>query len=191
MSIVTTTTTKPDTTVHRRHGDWQTLSHKHILSSRSKPFAWGTNDCCTSVCSHIEAITGVDVYKEFRGTYDDAKSALVFIHKITGGSTVEDAADYITKEFAIPELKSPLFAQRGDVVLYDHPIGDGKTEPTLGIVDLNGQYGLFTGENGMLRIPVAKCRRAWRIGAVHPNGVEVKKSDTVTDTGTSTTKGDK
>lgn len=169
-----TSPAKPTPSIHRRHDGWQSLSHKHYIGSRHTPFAWGTHDCCTTVCDHIEAITGVDVYAEFRGTYTDAASAVASIHKITGGSTVEDAANYVTAKFSIPELLSPLFAQRADVVLYDHPIEGGKTEPTLGIVDLTGQYALFTGETGRLRIQLSKCRRAWRIGATHPNGRELK-----------------
>jgi hypothetical protein len=147
--------------------------HHHIKAKKQAPFDWSTHDCCTWVADHIQLVTGVDLYTEFRGTYHDAKSAFVAIHRITGKKTVEDVADYVFDQAGIPELASQHYAQRGDIVCYDQVV-DGKTEPILGVVNLCGQLALFVSEAGLLRIPVAECRRAWRVGGVHHARKELK-----------------
>lgn len=164
----------PDPHVGRRHDHWQTLMHRHIKEKREKPFVWGQHDCCTWVADHIKAVTGVDLYQEFRGQYTDAKGAFLAIRRIAGGATVEDAADYCFRKYGVLELKHPGWATRGDIVLYDQRDGDGNNEPILGVVNLDGQVGLFVTDHGFLRYPVAKCRRAWRVGGVHPHRKELK-----------------
>ena len=67
----------PDPNVGRRHDAWPELMHEHIKSKRDASFAWSTNDCCTWVADHIQLVTGVDLYTEFRGLYHDSKSAFV------------------------------------------------------------------------------------------------------------------
>lgn len=157
----------PAPSVGRRNDDWDMSFHKAIQARRSQPFAWSVNDCCTWVADHIKTVTGVDLYTEFRGTYTDAKSAFVSIHRITGKKTVEDVADYVFGKAGIPELMNTNHASRGDIVCFDQVQTDGKSEPILGVVNLCGQVALFVSQSGLQRIPVSQCRRAWRVGGVH------------------------
>jgi hypothetical protein len=85
--------------------------------------------------------------------------ATKIIRKVTGGATVEHVAEHVTKQHDIPELPSVLFAQRGDIVLFD-----GAEGPALGVVHLSGKHALFVGEGGLQKVEIKKCRRAWRLG---------------------------
>jgi hypothetical protein len=141
-----------------RHGNWQSLLQKHLESQRDLPFVWSEHDCSMFVADVILAHTGVDIAAEFRGKYTDAASAKEVIHTVTGGSTVEDAAAYVAKQHGMKELTSVLYAQRGDMVILDTEEG-----PAVGIVHLNGQHAVFVAQDGLHKVEVTKCRRAWRV----------------------------
>lgn len=130
------------------------------------PFAWGSNDCARFVCDAIQAMTGEDVFAEFRDKYTTKVGAARAIKSVCGGSTFEDAIVYVTKKFAMQEIPHVNFAQRGDVVLFD-----GEEGPALGIVYLNGKDAIFVSPAGLKRIPVARCRRAWVVGTPAHLGV--------------------
>lgn len=143
-----------------REHNWELLLHNYIDSKRSVEFAWGVSDCALFVCDGIQAMTGTDVAGEFRGKYSDQAGAVATIKSVTGGSTVEDAAVYIAQQNAMKEWGGPLYAQRGDAVLFDTP----DQGPALGLLYLDGKSALFVGRNGLQRMPAKKCRRAWRVG---------------------------
>jgi hypothetical protein len=143
----------------KRKHSWPEDLHKFLHEHADKPFTWGSHDCALFVCNWIENATGVDVAAEFRGQYKTKLGAAKIIRKVTGGESVEHVAEHVTKQHGIPELPSPLFAQRGDVVLFD-----GAEGPALGIVHLTGKHAIFAGEGGLQKIELNKCRRAWRLG---------------------------
>jgi len=143
----------------KRIDTWDMALHEHVESRVGKPFEWGSNDCALFVCDGIQAMTGTDVAGDFRGKYTDQAGALATIKAVTGGSSVEDVAVHVTAEQGMAELKTVLLAQRGDVVLFD-----GSDGPALGLVYLNGTHAVFVGPDGLRRLPISKCRRAWRVG---------------------------
>ena len=145
--------------------------HQHVKQHSKAPFRYGELDCCLWAVSHIQAITGIDVGGDFRGKYSTKKSAFALIKKVTGGTTVESVVDFVTAKFGMPELAHVNFAQRGDIVTF---VQDG--QPCVGIVHLDGKNALFVAENGLNKIEVSKCSRAWRVGATHPANGEVKGS---------------
>jgi hypothetical protein len=106
----------------------------------------------------IKEITGIDVADDFRNKYHDEKSAYALIKKVTGGSTVEDAAAYCAQKHGLQELKSPLFAQRGDLVV----LKDGDNI-IAGVVHLNGRHVAVAAEQGMKVKDVREILRAWRV----------------------------
>ncbi len=127
------------------------------MRKQRNPFR-GTNDCSLFVADAIVAITGADVATDYRGKYDSKESAFLLIRQLTGGSTVEDVAEH---EFPKHDFKEVpvLFAQRGDAVLLD-----GDEGLALGIVHLDGKHALFVSTNGLNKIELSKCKRAWRVG---------------------------
>ena len=142
----------------RKH-DWELHLHEYELSKRGLPFRWGDNDCALFVCDGIHALTGVDVGGEFRGKYSSLASAIVTIREVTGGTSVENVAEHIASQYGLAELPTVKYAQRGDAVLFD-----GAEGPALGLVYFNGTHAMFVGPEGLRRVPVKSCRRAWRIG---------------------------
>jgi hypothetical protein len=143
----------------QRNHSWPEDLHMFIEARKSEPFSWGINDCCTFTADAILAMTGVDTAAEYRGkTYTTEAAAFAELHAICAGATVEDAAVYAANKYGMTALPSVLFAQRGDLVLLSGPDG-----LALGIVYLNGKEALFVAPDGLHRIPVKTCTRAWRV----------------------------
>ena len=142
-----------------RQKHWATRSlHSFLVDNANTKFQWGTWDCALMCADGIEAMTGVDIAADFRGQYHDEASALEAIKTITGGTTVEDAAAYCSAKHGLVELKHPLMAQRGDLVVLED---SGRV--IAGLVHLNGRHIVVAGESGLKRIPITSVKRAWRI----------------------------
>lgn len=140
---------------------WATRElNDHIVSRATTPHTFGENDCCTFAADGIKAMTGVDIAEDFRAVgYTTELGALKAIKKVTGGSTVEDAAVYCAKKYNLAELEHPLKAQRGDLVLVEQAEG-----LLLGLVHMSGTCVVAPGEQGLRRIELTSIKRAWRIG---------------------------
>jgi hypothetical protein len=160
---------------------WQEILHTYLLRRQNEFFSWGTMDCCLFACDAILEITGVDLAIDFRGKYDDLRSAVRTMHafvaqypshqlvefELEGISVeeqdlVESVAHVIASVNGIEEVPL-LMAQRGDVVLLDSPMGKG-----LGILGLRGTHVHSTGPDGIVDIPLQECHRAWRIPKFAP-----------------------
>jgi len=110
-------------------------------------FEWGTNDCCMFVVNVVEAITGVDHGKPYRG-YKTAKGAASRLLKHDG---VEGIA---TKQFGEP--KKPLLAKRGDVVSF-------KTNGEIALGICIGDKIAAISEAGLITLSMRKAINAWSI----------------------------
>jgi hypothetical protein len=122
------------------------------------PFVWGSNDCALFAADGIKAITGIDIAADFRGQYTTQLGALAAIKKITGGSTVADAAAYCAaKNPLFVKLEHPLMAQRGDLVIATN--GDGG--PIAGLIHLTGSQVVTVSENGLFTLPITSVTAAW------------------------------
>ena len=142
-----------------RKPEWQELLHSFLVANVKQPFAWGTWDCALFSANAIQSFTGVDLAADFRGKYTDEAGAMATIKTVTGGITVEDAAVYAAKQHGLVEWKTALFAQRGDLVLYQ-----GSEGLAAGIVHFNGIHCLFVTPTGLHKIPLRQCKRAWKVG---------------------------
>lgn len=147
----------------QRHQHWATRSfHEFLRGRRAAPFAWGTNDCALFAADAIQAFTGVDIAAEFRGVdgkpaYTDEASAMALIAKVTGGSTIEDAAAWCAEKHGLVEWSNPLFAQRGDLVLVENA---GRL--ISGVVHLCGHVAAMA-ESGHVRLNISAVRRSWHV----------------------------
>lgn len=138
---------------------WQTRHfHKFLLARARMPFSWAENDCCTFAADAILSFTGVDIADDFRGKYKDKKTAFRLIKKVTGGDTVADAAAYCATKYGLTELPTPLFAQRGDLVLVEEA-----GELIAGVVHLNGRHIVVVGEDGLKMKSIKESKKAWRV----------------------------
>lgn len=138
---------------------WATREFNQFLLDQEKvPFQWGVSDCCLMAANAIQSFTGTDLADDFRGHYSDDVGAFALIRKLTGGSTVEDAAAYCAAKHGLVEWRSPLLAQRGDlVVLLD------AGQLVAGVVHLNGRHIITIGARGLKRFPLTAAKRAWKV----------------------------
>ncbi len=145
-----------------RREDWAERLHALIESRKTAPFAWGAHDCCLWVCDCILTMTGHDPAAEnFRGQYSDALGAARLLKKLGGVEAIAEKQCAAAGFAAVPVA----FAQRGDVALAD--LGDanaptGTKSPALGIVESG--HGVFPVAVGLQWVPLALCRRTWRVG---------------------------
>lgn len=118
-----------------------------LMLGQVGPFEWGTNDCCMFAVSAVEAITGVDYGKPYRG-YKTQRGAATRLLKAGG---VEAIA---TK--ALGEPKSRKLAKRGDVVslFSDEQI-------SLGVCI--GDKIAAVSDNGLVLIPMNQAINAWSV----------------------------
>lgn len=138
---------------------WATRPYHEFLLARAKmPFAWGQNDCALFAADGVLAITGVDIAAEFRGKYSDERSAFAAIKQVAGGSTVADAAAWCAEKHGLAELKFPLMAQRGDLVVFQNG-----ANLIAGLVHLNGRHMVSVAESGAVRFSITEVKRAWRV----------------------------
>lgn len=172
MSTAPTTTpaaTTPATTTStpklKRSTTWLTRElDTYLRETASKPFAWGSNDCCLFAANGIESMTGVDIADDFRGKYTDQASAFALIKTVTGGATVADAAAYCATKHGLVEWVTaagkplPLMAKRGDLVVVANA-----GSLIAGIVDLSGRYVAAMSETGIVRLPLSAIQRAWNV----------------------------
>jgi hypothetical protein len=152
---------------------WQDALHKFIVRVHKQKFAWGSMDCCLFACDAVREMTAVDLAHDFRvngvrGKYDSLTSAVRAMREFVGDQNadihtlVEIVAENIAAKHSIDEVDL-MKAQRGDVVLFDSPMGKA-----LGIVGLRGTHVHTTGSDGLIEVPLRKCLRAWRIPKFAP-----------------------
>lgn len=144
--------------IKRKEG-WPELLHEYIEATVNTAFAWGQHDCCLFVADAVRVMSDVDLAADYRGHYTTSTGARRIIKAVTGGTAVEDVIDHAALQFGLAELRSVLFAQRGDIVLFDSEDGT----PALGIVHLDGSNALFVSDSGLHKLPVKQCRRAWGV----------------------------
>lgn len=139
-----------------RFPDWQERLQHFFDNRRKQPMCWGTNDCALFTCDAILVETGVDLARWFRGKYSCGFSAIGTIHRFIKYGDIEDVAEAMAKEFAIPRWDNVLQARRGDVVLARTIIGTKLAVVWDGYVYSPGRLKLD-------KVRLDTCCRAWRI----------------------------
>lgn len=133
-----------------RYQDWPERLDEYLNSRLAVPFTFGVNDCALFAMDAIQAMTGVDLGAEIRGTYSDQEGANAIL-------TEENLLRIATA--AGMEEKPILFAQRGDILLYMQQSG-----PTLLVLGMDGINGWGPGEDGAKQCaPARNCLKAWRV----------------------------
>lgn len=139
--------------MHYRKDNWANKLNEFIESRRSIPFEWGVNDCSLFAADAVQAITGVDVAKDFRNKY----SSMIGANKlIKSFGSLEALADACLIQLRAFKTTSGLLA-RGDVVLVKLKNGN----EALGI-NL-GRTCAFAGANGVEFIPFSAVKLGWGV----------------------------
>lgn len=133
-----------------RAENWPEILLATVEDRRSKPFAWGENDCALFAADCVLAMTGEDFAAPFRGRYSTAAGSLKALKKFGGGSLESTATA------ALGEPISPRLAQRGDVVLFAAVDG-----PALAVCI--GEQAAAAGPDGITWVPMDLWLKAWRV----------------------------
>lgn len=129
--------------------DWQSRLAALVRQRRHMPLQWGVHDCCLWAADAVQAVTGVDIAADVRGTYSTAEQAQAVLQ--AHGGLVELAIARLG-----PVVRTTDLVQAGDVGLCrvaDEPVA---------VVCGGGNVWLAPGAAGLLVVPGAEVRRAWR-----------------------------
>lgn len=141
-----------------RFEDWTVRLDAYLAWIGEESFSYGTHDCALFVCNVVRELTGTDLAKKYRRKYHTKAGAYAALKKFAGGG-LEAIAVKIATEHDMQEVPVRM-AQRGDIVLLEATEG-----PTLAVVCLDGTHVTAPGPTGLVRWPVEKGRRAWRVGS--------------------------
>ena len=131
---------------------WEERLHALIEGLSGERYELGRRDCFWLACQVVQALTGVDRWTRYAGTYRTRREALLAIAQ--RGRSFEDAGT----AFFGAEPVSVRLARRGDVCAYQ----DGGDEKHL--VICMGAHAVGMAPEGVVRIPVSSCLACWRIG---------------------------
>ena len=128
---------------------WEQILAAALTQARAQPFIWGQNDCATWAFDlHRNLTGGPDHAALWRGRYSTPKGCERLRRKL-GWNTLEEGGRSLLGE----PLADPRLAQRGDLVL-------GCDPEAFGVVI--GAKAAFVAPEGLVRVPLATCRLAWR-----------------------------
>ena len=135
----------------KKKEDWQPRLFAFIEKNYTKPFSWGTWDCCKFSNAAIKEMTGTNLIpKELN--WKDEVTAMKSIKDY--GGTLGKSIDKAAKSKKLTPVKKP-FLQCGDLVIYKE-----ETE-LVGIYD--GQAIVSPSEDGIEVKPTDLALRGWRI----------------------------
>ena len=133
-----------------RKETWAADLTAYLATIASRPLVPGEHDCALFAAGAVEAMTGVDLAAEWRGTYDSLPKGMRRL-KSAGHP---DLASLLAS--LLPEVP-PAQAHPGDVVLLDGPEGPG-----MGILQGHLAYVLTADRLGTVsRLDV---KRAFKVG---------------------------
>ncbi len=136
-----------------RRADWRLRYDACIESLRRRPLAWSETDCVIGLgAGVVEALTGVDLAAQWRGTYVDEAGALAAIAAAGADGLIDLVATML------PQIH-PSEAQIGDLVavVAGGPIGFG-----LGAV--NGERVFVMMPRGLGTVDLDLAVTGFRVG---------------------------
>jgi hypothetical protein len=130
-----------------RFPDWRARLESYLANQSGRVYRYGVYDCALFVCSAVEAMTGVDPGREFRGKYLSRETARQRLQEAGGFAAV--AQTYGMRQI------DPKIALRGDVLQMKRF--------SLGLMSLNGTHAIVMGEYGLITVPALPAIAAWRV----------------------------
>lgn len=118
-----------------RHPDWENRLSEYLASMAGVSFNYGQADCALFAAGAVQAMTGDDPAKAFRGKYKSMAGSVRALKDI-GAGTLEATISAMFSE--IP----PAFARRGDLVMHDGAVGVCVGSDALFILDASQGAGL-------------------------------------------------
>lgn len=136
-----------------RRDDWRARLAAEMDRQRREPFKWGSHDCALGFASGIvEAITGADLARGFRGKYRTPQEAA----KILSEHDAATLGDLVSQ--FLPEVH-PAFARVGDIGVIE---ADGPVGQAMCMFDASGLVVMT--DEGHGRRPRGDALRAFKVG---------------------------
>ena len=135
-----------------RKEDWRKRLGDYVAGLRTRPYAFGSQDCWLFVAGAVKAMTGTDYAKPHRGRYKTARGALGIVKRARASNMAEFAALFLD------EHDAPVFAQIGDVMAIPTKDAFGFS---LGI--LNGERILVVTPTGVDTRDRSEATRAFKV----------------------------
>lgn len=132
-----------------RAQDWQARLVAYLHGAAREPFAFGRHDCALFSAGAVEAMTGADMARDWRGRYSTMRGGLRALRKA-------GYADHVALAASMFEDVAPSLAQPGDLAVV--PTDDG---PALGVVQGEAVYVL--GPQGLGLVSILRAERAFRV----------------------------
>lgn len=135
-----------------RKPDWEQRLNDFLADVAGKPFKAGEHDGAMFAAGAVKAMTGVDLGKQFRGSYETCDDGHAKVKK-AGYANLPALL-----ETMLPRVPKSS-AQRGDVIM--------TAKKDLGICFGGVALCVGTdeeGEPGFARVPRELWQRAWRVG---------------------------
>jgi hypothetical protein len=128
---------------------WEQILAAALEVARAQAFIWGQHDCATWAFDlHRDLTGGPDHAALWRERYSTPIGCERLRRKL-GWNTLEEGGRSLLGE----PLTDPRLSQRGDLVL-------GRDPEAFGVVI--GAKAAFVAPEGLVRVPLATCRLAWR-----------------------------
>lgn len=127
--------------------DWRERLADLVAQAHRTPFAYGARDCCLWAADAVQAVTGVDLAADVRGTYADQGGAQRVLMALGGLRGVASRAG---------NRIAPMRAQAGD-------IGIVRGERTA-LAVCQGEVWLCASRNGLHAVPLDAAVMAWGVG---------------------------
>jgi hypothetical protein len=130
--------------------DWEDRLSIYLDNCSDISFQWGEHDCVLFAATCIEKMCGIDIAKEYRGSYSDARGAAEALRTYGKGTIIASVTDIFGKS------RHQSMAKRGDIVEYKN---------CLGICV--GNWCWFIGENegqsGLHALPTKDVSKCWHV----------------------------
>ena len=133
----------------RRLPDWRQRLKSYIDDNRSRQFKPGVHDCALFVAGGIEAQTGIDIAKPYRGRYKTEKGGLRKIKR----DGYEDALAFAADHLDAGSIKN--------VVVGDVAVVETETGMALGIV--GGPRIFVCKRDGLGTVPIDDAKQFFKV----------------------------
>ena len=138
----------------QRKDNWPARLVAKIEAARDKPFSWGEHDCCTFASACVEAMTGENPMKIFKGRYRSEADAGSILRQKGAGNLLDTLTEILGKPVPVEK------AERGDVVYSVFETG-----PSVGVCFGKNSYfvGEESGRDGLISLPTRESAKAFKI----------------------------
>ncbi len=141
---------------YRRVQNWPTELDKVIIEYQTHLFEWGKSDCGTFAADVVRAITGIEIYQEFKGRYNTARSFAKLLIDCDSRS-ISELFDLVAGENGFNKIEVNQ-AHRGDIVANR---ASDMTPECLGVI--SGPKAIFHANDGLISVDRSECVLAWSI----------------------------